>query len=106
MEAEINLKVDCVPVSIEISGNSIGVESGAEVEGVTATENRVNRGSEASGLILAGFQHLFSAGFTEARMSAALLGCIVGRCLKIRDEQISPSVRLPGNIWHVADRII
>ena len=70
-------------------GNSTGVESGAKIEGVAATENRVNRGSEASGLLLAGFRDLFGAGFTEARMSAALLGCIVGSCLKIRDEQNS-----------------
>ena len=46
---------------------------------VAVTENWVKRVSEASGLIFAGFRDFFGgAGLAEARMSAALLGCIGG----------------------------
>ena len=106
MEVGINLKVNgvtygpIVAVSVEMSGNGTGVELSVEVEVVADRENLLKRGSEASGLSLAGFRDLFpgavfggavfggavfggavfgGAGFAEARMSAELLGvgCIV-----------------------------
>ena len=74
-----------VAVSVEMSGNGTGVELSVEVEVVADRENLLKRGSEASGLSLAGFRDFFAgavfggAGFAEARMSAELLGvgCIV-----------------------------
>ena len=91
MEVGINLKVNgvtygpIVAVSVGMSGNGTGVELSVEVEVVADRENLLKRGSEASGLSLAGFRDLFpgavfgGAGFAEARMSAELLGvgCIV-----------------------------
>jgi hypothetical protein len=47
-----------------------------DVEVVADTENWVNRVSEASGLILAGFRDFLCGRSAEARISAALLGCI------------------------------
>jgi hypothetical protein len=81
VEAGINLKDDGgtygpelpeVPVSVEMSDGTGGVELRVEVE---VTVNWVNRASEANGLTLGGFRVFFGgAGFAEARMSAALLG--------------------------------
>ena len=64
-----------VPVSVEMSGISTGVELDCEVEAVAVAENRVKRGSESNGFTLAGFRDFFGgAGLAEARISAALLG--------------------------------
>ena len=65
MKFGINLKVNgvtygpVVAVSVEMSGNGIGVELGAEVEVVAVRENLLKPGSEASGFRLAGFRGLF-----------------------------------------------
>ena len=86
VEVEINLKVDrgtCgtqgpeVRVSVEILGNATGVEPRLKR---WRRRSRVNRVSEATGLMLAGFRNLFGgAGLAEARMSAALLGYAMNR---------------------------
>ena len=64
-----------MPPSVEVLGNGTGAEPGVEVEAVV-TVNWVKHVSDANGLTLAGFRDLFGAGLAEARMSAALLGCI------------------------------
>ena len=92
-------------ISIEVLGNGTGAGPGVEVEAVAGTANWVKRVSEASGLTLAGFRDLFGgAGLAEARMSAALLGCIGASRQKIRDERNRLS--MPGNIWRAPDQII
>ena len=93
-----------MPVSVEMLENGTGAELGVEVEAVAVTENWVKRVSEARGLTLAGFRDLLGgAGFAEARMSAALLGCMLeGRKYAMNRTIFRP----PGKIWHAPDRII
>ena len=68
-----------MPVSVEMLGSGMGAELGVKVEAIAVTENWVKCVSEARGLTLAGFRDLLGgAGFAEARMLAALLGCIGG----------------------------
>jgi hypothetical protein len=71
--------------------NGTGAELGVEVEAVAVTENWVKRVSEARGLTLTGFRDLLGgAGFAEARMSAALLGCM------LEGRQYAMNIDRPG----------
>jgi len=80
-----------VPVSVEMLENGTGAELGVEVEAVAVTENWVKRVSEARGLTLTGFRDLLGgAGFAEARMSAALLGCM------LEGRQYAMNIDRPG----------
>ena len=64
-----------MPLSVEVLGNGTEAEPGVKIEAVV-TENLVKRVSDANILTCADFRDLFGAGLAEARMSAALLGCI------------------------------